>query len=218
MTDLSLLPAIVISTLIAYLLGALPVAAWVSRRRGVDIFSVGTGLPGAANVRRNVGNLPGGLVVLGDLAKGMISIAAPRLAGIEGLWLLLPCFFLVLGHWKSIFTGFRGGDGITPLGGAIIAMFEWTGFVAAVIAVVVTLGGQKLPYTSLLGSAVGVAVLIWLVRSFGSALELPLALGVGVIAALVLLHAAIGHHRRNIKEDSGNIDDLDGPENATRSS
>ena len=210
MIDFTLLAAIIISTLIAYLLGALPIAAWISRRRGVDIFSVGTGLPGASNVRRSVGNLPGGLVLFGDMAKGLISIVAARLMGVDGLWLLPPCFFMVLGHWKSIFTGFRGGDGIAPLGGALIGMFAWTGFIAAAIASVVTLGGQKLPYTSLLGTAVGIAVLIWLVRSFGSAQELPLALGVGVIAALVLLHASVGHRRRNASDEWDDIDDPEG--------
>ena len=216
MIDFNLLAGIILSTLIAYLMGALPIAAWVSRRRGVDIFTVGTGLPGASNVRRSVGNLHGGMVLIGDMAKGLLSIVVARQMQVEGLWLLLPCFFMVLGHWKSIFTGFRGGDGIAPLGGALIAMFAWTGFIAAAIASVVTLGGQKLPYTSLMGTAVGIAVLIWLVRAFGSPQELHLALGVGIIAAMVLLHASIGHRRRNATTDELiDIDDLDDPEGVT---
>ncbi len=210
--DFNLLTAIVISTLIAYLFGALPIAAWISRRRGVDIFSVGTGLPGASNVRRNVGNVSGGMVLIGDMAKGLISIVAAQLMQVEGLWLLLPCVAMIVGHWKSIFTGFRGGDGIAPLGGAMIALFLLNGFVAAVIASIVTLGGQKLPYTSLLGTVVGVAALIWLVRNTD---ELPLALGVGVIAILVLIHASVGHRRRNSSVEWDDIEDLDDPEGVT---
>ena len=212
MIDFNLLTAIVISTLIAYLFGALPIAAWISRRRGVDIFSVGTGLPGASNVRRNVGNVSGGMVLIGDMAKGLISIVAAQLMQVEGLWLLLPCVAMIVGHWKSIFTGFRGGDGIAPLGGAMIALFLLNGFVAAVIASIVTLGGQKLPYTSLLGTVVGVAALIWLVRNTD---ELPLALGVGVIAILVLIHASVGHRRRNSSVEWDDIEDLDDPEGVT---
>ena len=219
MIDFNLLAALVVSTLIAYLMGALPIAAWVSRSRGVDIFSVGTGLPGASNVRRSVGNLPGGAVLFGDMAKGLISIVAARLMGLEGVWLLLPCFFMVLGHWKSIFTGFKGGDGVAPLGGAIIAMFAWNGFIAAAIAAVVTLGGQKLPYTSLLGTVAGIAALIWLsaIGPTGVGQELQLAVGVGFVAAMVLIHATVGHRRRNARTewddlDDLDIDDLDGPE------
>ena len=74
-TDINIL-GIILATFVAYLLGALPIAAWVSRRRGIDIFNVGTGLPGASNVRRNVGNVPGGMVLIGDMAKGLISVVA----------------------------------------------------------------------------------------------------------------------------------------------
>ena len=212
MIDFNLMIAIVISTLTAYLFGALPIAAWISRRRGVDIFRVGTGLPGASNVRRNVGNVSGGMVLVGDMAKGLLAIVAAQLMQVEGIWLLLPCVAMIVGHWKSIFTGFRGGDGIAPLGGAMIALFPLEGFIAAVIASVVTLGGQKLPYTSLLGTVVGVAALIWMVRNTDG---LPVALGVGVIALLVLVHASVGHRRRNANPEWDDLDDLDDPEGVT---
>ena len=213
MTDTNLL-GIILATLIAYLLGALPIAAWVSRRRGVDIFNVGTGLPGASNVRRSVGNVSGGMVLIGDMAKGLLSIVAARQMQVEGLWLILPCFFMVAGHWKSIFTGFRGGDGIAPLGGAMIALFPLNGFIAAVVASVVTLGGQKLPYTSLMGTVAGVIVLICLaaVNPMGVEQAVPLAGGVGFVAALVLAHASIGHRRRNASDEWDDLDDLDDPE------
>ena len=220
MIDFNLLTGVILSTLIAYLLGALPIAVWVSRRRKIDIFSVGTGLPGASNVRRNVGNVPGGMVLIGDLAKGAVSILAARQMQVDGVWLILPCFAMVAGHWKSIFTGFRGGDGIATLGGAMIALFPVYGFIAAVIASVVTLGGQKLPYTSLMGTVAGVAALIWfsIFNPLGFAQDsqaVQIAVGVGVIAALVLIHASIGHRRRNASDEWDDIDDLDDPESVT---
>ena len=220
MIDFNLLTGIILSTLIAYLLGALPIAAWVSRRRGVDIFSVGTGLPGASNVRRSVGNVPGVMVLIGDMAKGLLSIVAAKQMQVEGLWLLLPCAAMIIGHWKSIFTGFRGGDGIATLGGAMIALLPVYGFIAAVIASVVTLGGQKLPYTSLMGTVAGVAVLIWLsifnpLGFVQDAHAVQIAVGVGVIAAMVLIHASIGHRRRNSADEWDDLDDLDDPEGVT---
>ena len=202
MMDFNLAADVIISTLIAYLMGALPIAVWISRRRGVDIFNVGTGLPGSSNVRRQVGNVPGGLVLIGDMAKGAIAIVAAQRMEVQGLWLLLPCFAMVVGHWRSIFTGFRGGDGLAPLGGAILVMFPlFNGFLAVLIGSLVMLGGQKLPYTSLLGLVVAVGVLLLLTAS--NAQQLPLAMGVGVIASGVLLHASVGHKRRN---SDGEID------------
>ena len=108
MIDFNLFLGVIVATLIAYLLGALPIAAWISRRSGIDIFSVGTGLPGASNVRRSVGNIPGGLVLIGDLAKGAVAIVAARQMQVEGLWLILPCFAMVIGPWRSIFTRLQG--------------------------------------------------------------------------------------------------------------
>ena len=46
--------ALLAACMVGYLLGSIPVAAWVSRSRGVDIFSAGTRLAGAANVAHNV--------------------------------------------------------------------------------------------------------------------------------------------------------------------
>lgn len=212
MIDFNLAAAVIISTLIAYLMGALPIAVWISRRRGVDIFNVGTGLPGASNVRRQVGNVPGGLVLIGDMAKGAIAIVAAQLMGVQEFWLLLPCFAIVAGHWRPIFTGFRGGDGLAPLGGAILVMFPpFNGFLAVLIGSLVMLGGQKLPYTSLLGLVVAVAVLLLLTAS--NAQQLPLAVGVGVIASSVLLHASVGHRRRNsddVEIEQEDADDAEG--------
>ena len=62
--------SILIAVGVSYLIGAIPLAAVVSRLRGVDIFTSGTGLPGAANVLRNVGYVEGGLVFWGDVLKG----------------------------------------------------------------------------------------------------------------------------------------------------
>ena len=68
------LPTVLIATAGGYLLGSIPLAYLISKRHsGVDIFEVGTGLPGASNVMRNVGKLPAVMVFLGDMAKGALS-------------------------------------------------------------------------------------------------------------------------------------------------
>jgi len=177
-----------------YLLGALPLADRISRRRGVDIFTTGTGLAGSSNVRRSVGKVPGLLVFLGDMAKGALAVAFGKLIGVEGVWLLVPAGAVIVGHWKSVFTGWRGGDGLAALGGVMIALFPIYGTISTAVAVAVALGGQKLPYTSLLSIVFGYGTLAALSANSGD--EWALTVGVGGISGLVLAHAILGHRRR----------------------
>ena len=85
------LPTVLIATAGGYLLGAIPLAYLISKRHsGVDIFEIGSGLPGASNVMRNVGKLPAVMVFLGDMAKGALAILLANVMGVESPWLLLP--------------------------------------------------------------------------------------------------------------------------------
>ena len=201
----AMLPAIII----AYLLGAMPVAVLVSRRGGVDIFSVGTGLAGASNVGRHVGKIPGVAVGVFDLIKGVTALLAANLVGIDDVWIVLPAIAAILGHWKSVFTGFRGGDGLAILGGLMIGMFPFYGAIGVLVGVLVALGGQKMPYTSLLSVVFGYGTTAALVVNSNG--DLRMALGLGGLSALVLARAAVGHRRRR---DGGvnwdGMDDADG--------
>ena len=123
-------PSLLIATVAAYLIGSLPVAHQVSLRRGVDIFTQGTGQPGAANVLRCVGRVPAAGVLAGDLAKGTVAVLLGQLTGVDGALILLPAAAAIGGHWNSVFTGFRGGDGLATLAGVTVALFPTWGVVA----------------------------------------------------------------------------------------
>ncbi len=207
-----LLLATLVAVVIGYLLGSLPIAALLSRRAGVDIFEVGTGLPGASNVMRNVGRVPAVLVLLGDMAKGALAVIVAKYLGVETPLVVLPVGAAVLGHWRSIFTRFRGGDGLSTLGGAIVALFPVFGVISVVVAMAVSLGGQRLPYTSLLGIVFGYATLVVLnlARDEG---DPATALGLGGVSALVLAHAINGHRRRRGSMETDGIEEMRAPEN-----
>ena len=201
---------IVLAGLVAYFLGALPLADHVSRRNGVDIFSVGTGLAGASNVRRCVGNVPALLVCFGDFGKGALAIIISQFFGFDGAWLLVAAVAVVLGHWKSVFTKFRGGDGQLALGGAIVAMFPTEGMVSGAVAVIIALGGQKLPYSSLLSIVFGYGTLVTLVMINGG--DTAQAFGVGILSGVVLSRALLGHRRRNSLSGSSEWENLESKE------
>lgn len=194
------LPTVLIATAGAYLLGSIPLAYLISKRHSdVDIFEVGTGLPGASNVMRHVGKLPAAMVFFGDVAKGALAILLANIMGVDSPWLLLPASGVILGHWKSMFTGFRGGDGLATLGGAIIALFPVHGIISIAVALVVALGGQKMPYTSLLNVVFGYAVLTGLTVYYNG--DTALVFGMGGLCGLVLAHALLGHRRRRQADD-----------------
>ena len=82
--------------LVGYLLGSIPFGVIIAKKNGVDIYSVGSGNPGATNVLRSIGKPAGYAVFLLDFAKGLIATT----------WFLLPVFSfsgnVTLGLW-----GFR---------------------------------------------------------------------------------------------------------------
>ena len=59
--------------LIGYLLGSIPFGVLVSKRFGVDIYSVGSGNPGATNVLREIGKPAGYTVFALDFLKGFLA-------------------------------------------------------------------------------------------------------------------------------------------------
>lgn len=206
---LNLAPAVLIASAAGYLLGSLPLADLITKRHsGVSIFSKGTKLAGASNVLRNVGAMPAAMVSIGDLVKGAGTILlAERLIGVEGSWLLIPAAATIFGHWKSLFTGFRGGDGLVTLAGIILSIFPVFGAISIAVALLVTFGGQKIPYPSLLGTVFGYTTLVAL--SIYYDVNMPLAVGIGGLTGLVLARALLGHKRRRQVSDWDEVEEYE---------
>ncbi len=186
--------SLLLAVLAGYVLGSLPVAQLVSRRYGVDIFSSGTGLAGASNVYRCVGRGPALVVFAGDVVKGAATVRLGQFLGVENPWLLLPAAAAIVGHWNSIFTRFRGGDGLATLGGVAVALYPSYAFIGIAVAVLVSLGAQKMSYTSLLSIVFGYATFATL--GLVNDIDSLVILGLGVLCVIVLAHASIGHLRR----------------------
>ena len=195
MFSASVFPELALSILAAYLIGSIPIAALVSRIRGVDIFSTGTGLAGAANVLRNVGYFEGLLVFTGDALKGMLPIFLALWLGISGEAILIPAFATLAGHWKPFLTKFRGGDGLSPLVGITIAVVPLFGLLAVVtggaVAGIANLAGR---HASVWGGIAGYGFL--LVQTPFTPVDIVMVLGIVALALMVMTHGIIGHRRR----------------------
>ena len=125
-------------------------------------FSIGTGLAGASNVLKNDGKGSALLVLVFDIAKGSLAVIVSAMMGVEGLLILIPASLAVFGHWNSLFTRFRGGDGMAIGGGIALALFGTTGLAAFFVGGLVGLVAQKLPFSSLFSIITGYLSLLFI--------------------------------------------------------
>jgi glycerol-3-phosphate acyltransferase PlsY len=115
---------------LAYLIGSIPTAVWVSRYFfGVDIREYGSGNAGATNTYRVLGSKWGTFVMVCDVLKGVLATS---------LYILIPYYMhdewdrtnfmvglglaAVLGHIFPLFAEFKGGKGVATLFGMVIAI------------------------------------------------------------------------------------------------
>jgi acyl phosphate:glycerol-3-phosphate acyltransferase len=121
-----------VKILVAYLLGTALGSLILGRLRGVDIRSMGSGNAGATNALRTQGKLFGLLVLVIDIAKGVVAVLWLPLALLPGVgidpqlpreWLTLACgFAVIVGHVYPVWFGFRGGKGAATMVGVIAAV------------------------------------------------------------------------------------------------
>ena len=116
--------------LIGYLLGSINFAVLVAKHKGLDLFSLGSGNPGATNVKRIMGAFWGNTVFLLDFSKGYLAVFLTQsILGLEGfnydLLGILGLLGAILGHSFSIFLKFRGGKGVATTMGGLLALMPW---------------------------------------------------------------------------------------------
>ena len=116
----------------AYLIGSIPTAVWISRHFfEIDIRDYGSGNAGATNTYRVLGAKWGTIVMVIDMAKGIVATS---------LYILLPYYVTkindwdrtnfmiglglaaVAGHIFPIWANFKGGKGVATLFGMILAI------------------------------------------------------------------------------------------------
>jgi glycerol-3-phosphate acyltransferase PlsY len=168
--------------LIAYGLGSLPFAVWITRwRTGEDIRRTGSGHAGATNVMRAAGWAVGAAVLLLDLGKGYLALALAMRLVESPLGLGLAAAALVAGHCWPILAGMRGGMGMAAGGGALVAVWP-LGFVLAVGLAALM---QLLIRHSARGNFAGGLLLTPLWLLFGaSAQALAIAAGIGIVISI----------------------------------
>jgi glycerol-3-phosphate acyltransferase PlsY len=176
-----------------YLVGSISFAVLMAKTKGIDIFTVGSGNPGATNVMRTLGKPYGYTCFVLDALKGVAAVligygiasqldGGPQLAGIIAL------LGAILGHSFSIFLRFRGGKGVATTVGGLFTLMPPVILVGAVIWLVVFFIWK---YVSLASLALGVSLPV----SSWFFYDDPRAFGFCVFLAVLILV----RHRANIQ-------------------
>ena len=176
-----------IAVLLAYLVGSVPFAYLLARRRGIDLRRAGSGNVGATNVLRTAGVSSGVLAMSLDGLKGALAVivaerltagpATPVAAGLAS----------IIGHIYPVWLGFRGGKGVATAAGVFAVLAPVALGIASAVFLLAVWVTRYISVGSLAG-AVTLAVV-------ASAAALPAAVIAGaIIAALIIIH----RHRGNL--------------------
>lgn len=149
-----------ILVLLAYCIGSVPTAVWISRSQfNIDIRDYGSGNAGATNSFRVLGARWGTMVMVIDMLKGLLAVK---------LALLLPYYVqndfartnfqiglglaAVLGHIFPVWAEFRGGKGVATLFGLVLGISPWTALGCVGIFLIVLFITRFVSLSSILAS------------------------------------------------------------------
>jgi glycerol-3-phosphate acyltransferase PlsY len=160
----------VVAITLGYLIGSVPFAHLLSRRRGIDLRRVGSGNVGASNVLRTSGVRPAVVAMCLDAVKGALAVLiAERLA--QGAATHVAAGVAsVVGHVYPVWLRFRGGKGVATAAGVFAVVSPAAlavGCVVFVVSVWITrfisvgslAGTLALALVTLVGDASGVVTL-----------------------------------------------------------
>lgn len=172
---------------LGYLVGSVPFAFLLARRRGIDLRNVGSGNVGAANMLRTSGVAAAIAVMALDAVKGALAVlvaqrltagpATPMAAGLAS----------IIGHIYPIWLVFRGGKGVATAAGVFAVLVPTA---LAIAGAVFVLAVWVTRYISV-GSIAGAITLATAAAASGA----PAAVTVGAaVSALIIVH----RHRTNL--------------------
>lgn len=140
--DADVVVAVLITIVVGYVIGSIPVANLVARRRAsIDLREVGDRNPGYWNAKETLGRREAIPVFIGDSLKGVL--AALVALGIEAAvdvdaWGLayVGTGAAMVGHAFPVFAGFRGGRSVLTFAGgaAVYATLPFAAAIAALLA------------------------------------------------------------------------------------
>lgn len=187
---------VVVSLVIAYLLGTIPTAVVVARLftgGKVDIRQSGSGNPGAMNTKDVLGKKAGVVVLIGDLGKAIAACVVARIIGGDTAADFAGSA-AVIGHCFPVWTRFKGGGkGVACAGGQCWATFPVYTPVAMALAYFTSKASfaSRAYISGVLASSAWVAsaalwVVLGLPNAWGPKATLPLVLSAAISGGVMI--------------------------------
>lgn len=109
--------------ILSYILGSIPFSLIITKTKGIDLRSIGSGNIGATNVLRTGNKYLAALALLLDSLKGIIAVCmAQQILKGDDFYTYLSAILVVLGHMFPIWLKFKGGKGVATTLGALLAL------------------------------------------------------------------------------------------------
>lgn len=179
-----------------YLMGSLSPSVFLGKAiKGVDVREHGSGNAGTTNAFRVLGKRLGVIVLVGDIAKGVIPVILSRYFSVPVVTVLVA-FAAVIGHTFSVFLRGRGGKGVATGAGAAIAMMPLPMACLIGLFVFVLLATRMVSVASIT-CTVSLPILAGLLYRYGEGIwgiALPY-----VIACILMACLVLWAHRSNMR-------------------
>lgn len=146
----------------SYLIGSIPSGMAIGKLRGIDIREYGSGNIGTTNVLRTLGARYGAIVLVADVLKGVIAVLLARYIIETPTGEMAAGFAAVAGHDWSLFLKFKGGRGVATSLGALLPMAmpaPLSGVIGLAVFVVVVLASRYVSLASIVGSVAAVVAM-----------------------------------------------------------
>lgn len=172
----TLLPLLIVTALVAYLVGSIPFGIVMARLFGLgDLRKIGSGNIGATNVLRTGNKLAAALTLILDAGKGGVAVLIARAFFAEDAGQIAG-FAAFLGHCFPVYLGFRGGKGVATWLGTLFAL-AWPVGIAAALTWLATAGLFRISSLAALVAAALTPLWAW-VLGFPTTIALLVALAV----------------------------------------
>ena len=146
----------------SYLIGSIPSGMAIGKLRGIDIREYGSGNIGTTNVLRTLGARFGAIVLVADVLKGVIAVLLARYIIETPTGEMAAGFAAVAGHDWSLFLKFKGGRGVATSLGALLPMAmpaPLTGVVGLAVFILITVASRYVSLASMGGSVAAVVAM-----------------------------------------------------------
>jgi glycerol-3-phosphate acyltransferase PlsY len=125
--------------------------------RGIDLRKYGSGNVGATNTFRVLGPVPGIIVLLVDILKGLVAVLFISRLAISGPpsyeWVKVFCgIAAICGHDWTIFLKFKGGRGVATSIGVFFGLVWQAIGIALLIGIIIILFTRYVSLGSILGA------------------------------------------------------------------